>query len=111
MKKQVYRFQFARTVHPRDIEETFILSVIAVESLYGRSRVRMESRYRLDRESRTCEIDTSTSVGIGLARIFTGYATLEYGDASVTIEEELEGEVEGVKAKCSCAPERTAGVA
>lgn len=95
MNKQVCRYRFARTVQPREVEETLLLSLLAVESLYGRARVRMEAPYRLSKERGVCVIDTSTVVGVSLARIFTGYATLEYGDAAVTIEqEEIANEVE-----------------
>jgi predicted site-specific integrase-resolvase len=46
----------------------------------------MESRFNLDKARRTCVIDASTDVGSDLARIFTGFATKEYGERSVLIE-------------------------
>lgn len=114
MKKQLYRVSFARSIQPRDIEETLVLSLIAVESLYGSTRVRMESRYHLDRDSRSCEIDTSNEVGLGLARIFIGYATLEYGEAAMFIEEETEEEetetTDGNR-RCSCGATGATGAA
>ena len=86
--KQIYRFRFARTVPPRDIEDTLMLALMAVESLHGRVRLRMDGCYTLDKEQRLCEIDASSRVGADLAEIFTGYATREYGDDAVTIQQE-----------------------
>ncbi len=89
MTKHIYRYRFSRTVPVRDIEATLMLALIAVESLYGRARLRMDGRYRLDREQRLCEIDASTRVGCDLAEIFTGYVTHEYGDDAVVIRREV----------------------
>lgn len=101
MTKHIYRYRFARTVPARDIEETLMLALMAVESLHGRARLRMDGRYRFDKEQHVCEIDASTKVGADLAEIFTGYATREYGDDAVAIKQEATpGEKTG---KCSCA--------
>ena len=86
--KQIYRFRFARTVPPRDIEDTLLLALMAVESLHGRARLRMDGGYAFDKEQRLCEIDASSKVGADLAEIFTGYATREYGDDAMTIQQE-----------------------
>jgi hypothetical protein len=40
-----------------------MLALLAVESIYGHSRVRMESRFNLDKQNRTCFIDAATKVG------------------------------------------------
>ncbi len=90
MKKHIYRYRFARKVPARDIEETLMLALMAVESMHGRARLRMDGRYRFDKEAHSCEIDASTKVGVELAEIFTGYATREFGDEAVTIEQENE---------------------
>lgn len=110
MTKHIYRYRFARTVPARDIEETLMLALMAVESLHGRARLRMDGRYRFDKERHLCEIDASTKVGVDLAEIFTGYATREYGDDAVAIKQEIDpGKAAG---KCSCAAAAaTAGVA
>jgi hypothetical protein len=51
----------------------------------------MESRFNLDKARRTCVIDASTDVGSDLARIFTGFATKEYGERAVMIDREPAG--------------------
>lgn len=88
MTKQIYRYRFAEKVPVRDLEETLVLALMAVESLHGPARLRMDARYRLEKQHRTCEIDASTQVGSDLARIFTGYATREFGNEAVTIDTE-----------------------
>ena len=101
MTKHIYRYRFARTVPVRDIEETLMLALMAVESLHGRARLRMDGRYRFDKKQRLCEIDATTKVGADLAEIFTGYATREYGDDAVAIKQE--DAPEKTHDKCSCA--------
>jgi hypothetical protein len=86
MIQESFHYRFAESVPEQELEETLMLAVLAVESLHGRSRVRMESRFNLDKAGRTCVIDASTDVGRDLARIFTGYSVREYGERSVRIE-------------------------
>jgi hypothetical protein len=101
MKKHIYHYRFARTIPAREIEETLMLAVIAVESLHGRARLTMDGRYRFDKAQHLCEIDATTEVGMDLARIFTGYVTREYGDISISIDLEfVPAESAG---KCACA--------
>jgi hypothetical protein len=64
----------------------------------------MESRFNLDKSSRTCVIDASSDVGSDLARIFTGFATKEYGERSVMIERSQ-------PSGCACASKRHAAPA
>jgi len=86
MTHDIYKYRFDESVPAQELEDTFMLAMLAVESLHGRSRMRMESRFNLDKARRTCVIDASTDVGSDLARIFTGFATKEYGERSVLIE-------------------------
>lgn len=89
MTNHIYRYRFDRAVPASEIEETLMLALIAVESLHGRARLRMDGRYRFDKKQHACEIDASTEVGADLAKIFTGYATQEYGDDAVAIKQKV----------------------
>lgn len=80
MSRERYRYQFDDEVPVRDIEETLILALLAVESMHGRTRVRMDARFQLDKKNRACVIDADTQIGADLAKIFTGYVTREFGD-------------------------------
>ena len=93
-----YTYRFASDVPAQEMEDTFMLALLAVESLYGHSRVRMESRFTVDKEKRTCLIETMTQIGSDLAKIFTGFATKEYGERAVMIDRK-NGDVFGSKAE------------
>ncbi|MBT8341830.1 MAG: hypothetical protein HKP58_10880 [Desulfatitalea sp.] len=87
MTQETYKYRFDQeTVQAQDMEDTFMLALMAVESLHSRSRVRMEVGFVIDKPNRTCTIDAVTPVGQELARIFTGFATREYGERAVHIE-------------------------
>ena len=66
MTHDTYKYRFDESVPAQELEDTFMLAMLAVESLHGRSRVRMESRFNLDKARRTCVIDASTDVGSDL---------------------------------------------
>ena len=88
--QQIYRYQFNKEIVPaQEMEDTFMLALIAVESLHGRSRVRMEGCFKLDRDCRTCRIDATAQLGSDLARIFSGFATREYGEDAVMINRDI----------------------
>jgi hypothetical protein len=86
MSTQTYEYRFDTSIPIQELEDTLMLSLIAVESIFGHSRVRMDGRFDFDKKNRRCRIDCSNEVGTHLARIFTGYATREYGENAVHIE-------------------------
>ena len=85
MGDAVYRYKFSDEADMKGVEETLLLSVIAVETLHGRSRVNLDAEFQLDENERICEIDGSTRVGRDIARIFTGLLTGEYGERAFTV--------------------------
>ncbi len=87
MTQETYKYRFDQeTVPAQDMEDTFMLSLLAVECLYSRSRVRMEVGFVIDKHNRICIIDAATPVGRDLAHIFTGFATCEYGERAMRIK-------------------------
>ena len=87
MTQETYKYRFdQKTVPARDMEDTFMLALLAVEGLHSRPRVRMEVGFVIDKPNRTCIINAVTPVGRDLARIFTGFATCEYGERAMRIE-------------------------
>jgi len=46
----------------------------------------MEASYGVDAEKHICVIDATTRVGLDICRIFTGYATREYGHKAFIIQ-------------------------
>lgn len=85
MNREIYKFSFKDHIPLKEIEESLLLAVLATECLQGRSRVRMEASFRLDKELRQCVIDAGTEVGSNIARIFTGFLAREFGEESFKV--------------------------
>lgn len=85
MDCEVYRYKISEDIIFRDVEESFLLAVMATESVYGRSLVRLDASFLLEREKRACVIDASTEVGRHIARIFTGFLTQEFGEEAFKV--------------------------
>jgi len=81
-----YKFIFNPSVPVSDVEETLLLSVIAAESLHGKSRLRRDVVYEFRCERESCVeqavlvIESNTDAGRDLAKLFTGFAIREYGE-------------------------------
>lgn len=85
MNHEMFRYTFDEGVSMNDVEETLLLAVLAIGSLYGESSVRLDASYAMDVDRRGCIIDGSTEVGRGISRVFTGFASREFGDESFTV--------------------------
>jgi phosphopentomutase len=80
MDRNIYRYSFSKKIPHQDIEDSLFLAVLAVESLHGRSHIKMEASFCLDKEKRSCVVDAGTEIGRHIARIFTGFLTREFGE-------------------------------
>ena len=99
MNREIHRYEFEASVPPDEIESTLLLAVLAVEGLHGASRVRLDGKYCFDPDKRACVIDASSVVGQDISRIFTGFATREFGEAAFTVartDRMPEAETEGL---------------
>jgi hypothetical protein len=85
MSKLIYKYVFDQDVPIREIENSLLLAVLAVESLHGKSRVRLDTTYCLEPTKHTCVIDASAAVGKDICRIFTGFITREFGEESFSV--------------------------
>ena len=79
MKKDIVRYTFSQSVSMREAEETLLLAVLAVESLFGESTIRLDASFSVDSSRRACVIDASTDVGRAICRVFTGFVSREFG--------------------------------
>ena len=86
MKREIYRYVFDPQVPFVEVIDTLNLARIAVESLHGETRARMDVRYAGRGTTRTLAIDASTHVGRVLNQIFVGYARREFGETAFSIE-------------------------
>lgn len=86
MSSQVYRYMLCRPVPFPEVMATFDLALIAVQSLHGDERTRLDARFASDAGRRTLAIDACTPVGQALNQIFTGFARREFGDHAFRVE-------------------------
>jgi hypothetical protein len=85
MTREVYRYVFNEQVPFTEVLATLDLAMIAVESLHGEARARMDARFARRPVARTLVIDASTHVGQALNQVFVGYARREFGETSFTV--------------------------
>lgn len=86
MSREVYRYVFEPGVLFAEVLATLDLALIAVESLHGESRSRLDARFTDDPTKRAVVIDASTDVGRALNQVFIGYARREFGEDAVSVE-------------------------
>lgn len=85
MKSDIYRYVFKRCIPLQEAEATLHLAIVAAESLFGESRVRMDAAYTIDEDLRVCVVDASNEIGRSICRIFTGYLIREFGEDCFTV--------------------------
>jgi len=85
MKKDMVRYTFSQSVSMREAEETLLLAILAVESLFGESTVRLDASFSIESSRRACVIDSSTDVGRAICRVFTGFVSREFGSEAFKI--------------------------
>jgi len=85
MRSDIYRYVFNDSVPIEEAEATLHLAILAAESLFGESRVRMDAAYSIDENARVCVIDAANEVGRSICHIFTGYLIREFGQDRFTV--------------------------
>lgn len=86
MNREIYKYEFSPNLPIQEVERSLALSVLTTESLHGRSQVRMDASFFVDKERHACIVDAETQVGRDIARIFTGYLTREFGEAAFKVK-------------------------
>lgn len=86
MSREVYRYTFGQDVPFAEVLATVDLALIAVESLHGESRSRLDARFADDPAKGAIVIDASTPVGQALNQVFVGYARREFGEGAFRVE-------------------------
>jgi len=86
MNREIYKYEFSPNLPIQEVERSLALSVLTTESLHGRSQVRMDASFIVDKEKHACVIDADTEVGRDIARIFTGYLTREFGENAFKVK-------------------------
>jgi hypothetical protein len=86
MSQTLYRYQFNKKVPLQEVEDSLMLAVLAVEGIYGRSRLQLDANFLLNKGKRTCVVDTGTEVGIHIACIFTEFLSRQFGEQSFQVK-------------------------
>lgn len=86
MSGSAFRYQFDDSIGMDDVEAAFVLAIFATESIHGESDTRLLAEHAMDLDKRTCVIDSSSSVGRDLNRLFVGFLTRELGPDVITVE-------------------------
>lgn len=81
-----YRYQIVKGISLKEVEYSLLLAVMAVEGIFGRSQVKLDAAFRLDRKKRCCTIDGDTEIGYSVAKIFTAFLTYEFGERAFEVE-------------------------
>ncbi len=86
MLNEAYRYRFGDEVCFDEVLGTIDLSILAVQSLHGEARTRLDARFVSDTEKKSVVIDATSSVGDALNQIFVGFARREFGLTAFRIE-------------------------
>jgi hypothetical protein len=86
MQPNLYSYTFRAEVPVEEIEATLVLTLFALESLYGEAQVRLDAAHHLDIDQRRCVIDASTEVGRSFNKVFTGFLHREFGADAFSVE-------------------------
>jgi len=81
-----YRYSFGDALPLPEAEKWLLLSVVAAESLHGRSPVRLDAAFCLDRQQRSCVVDATSEVGRAIALIYTGFLTHQFGESAFRVD-------------------------
>jgi hypothetical protein len=80
-----YRYEFAKGIDLREVEDTLRLAFLAAEGLFGEVRVRMDGSYSPNHEGRVLTVEASTAVGQVVNAVFTAFIAKEFGRDSFIV--------------------------
>lgn len=85
---KLIHFGFKEDTDPKAIEEDMALAIFSAECVYGKPRVRMEARYLVDQQGKTCVLKIAGESGEAAARIFAGLTAVRLGESGFTVHQE-----------------------
>ena len=80
MPKNFYHFRLDSDIPIEEIEDTLMLALVAVNSLHGLTRVRLDCQFVLDKKRRHVLVDGNTTVGRCFALLLAGYIDYAFGE-------------------------------
>ena len=85
MSQDVYNFTFSDEISPLQARATFMLALVAVQSLHGAVAVSMECRFHSNLMRKQYHVHSGSPIGNDLARIFAGFCFNAYGPEAVKV--------------------------
>jgi len=82
---KVYRFEFQQDVPPKEVEENLFWAVFNAESVFGKTKVRLDASFLFDRDKNVCVIDKTTDVGQHIAQVFAALITHVFGEEAFKV--------------------------
>lgn len=86
MTNNTYRYTLGGDIPMREVQDSLMLAVLAMECIYGSAQARLDLSHEFDPKRRVCVIDAATQVGRDLNRLFTGFLQREFGADSFRVE-------------------------
>lgn len=81
-----YKHALCKPVPFGDVMATLNLALLAVQSVHGEERTRLDARYASDPKRFAVVIDASTPAGNDLNLVFSGFARREFGEGAFRID-------------------------
>ena len=81
----IYRFIFKDNVLWKEITETFFLSLLSAQNIFGRTKVKLDANYEFDEANKTVEIDKTTEVGQHISQHFVSWITRSFGEEAFKV--------------------------
>jgi hypothetical protein len=82
---KILRFAFEGPQDQGVVEADMALAIFAAECIHGRPRVRMETRYLLSPDGKSCAMELAGDAGEAAARVFAGLVSARLGEEGVSI--------------------------
>ena len=85
MIQRAYRFRFDEGIDLEEAQQTLLLARLAVEAIFGRTRVLLDARWSVDPSINVIVVDASTPMSMGLCLIFAAFVSAEFGAEAVDV--------------------------
>ena len=83
---KILRFTFDKDHDCEGVEADLALAIFTAECIHGRPQVRIEMKYLVSHDGRSCVIEIDGASGEDAARVFTGLASARFGESGYRVE-------------------------
>ncbi len=83
--QEKYRIKFRHDIASQDIQDVLFWAVFNTQSVYGKTKVKMDGDYRFDPDHKVCEIAIDTGVKEHIARMFRDLSAVKFGEEAFRV--------------------------